>query len=71
MTCTCLFNTFPLLCSRIDYEEDFEADDEDAVEKPSSVANDEVKETESRDEHDQSENNKESDSEVEDASTSS
>ncbi|XP_056628334.1 glutamate-rich protein 3-like isoform X1 [Triplophysa dalaica] len=53
-----------------DYEEDFEADDEDAVEKPSSVANDEVKETESRDEHDQSENNKESDSEVEDASTS-
>ncbi|KAI7798043.1 glutamate-rich protein 3 isoform X2 [Triplophysa rosa] len=60
-----------------DYEEDFEADDkgpvedaEDAVEKPSSVANDEVKETESRDEHDQSENNKESDSEVEEASTS-
>lgn len=67
-----------LPCFYIDYEEDFEADDEgpvedaeDAEKKPSSVANDEVKDPESRDEHDKRENNKEFDSEVEDASMSS
>ncbi len=64
----CTYKLTFVLCSHIDYEEDFEADDE-VEENPSPAANGGEKETETRDENDINEEKSNSDSD--DASMSS